>query len=1270
MRNQTKSGGFNKTSTLDTNTPGTSASSQPSLDHSDLKGKLPSLQHIDPDYRFRSNMIPKRHPMFPMNGPHRMMPPNARHANRMHSPNVMFRGRAPNMMPGRSMFQGPGAQMGMAPPGGFMAPMQHRPKESENIQPQNEGQGRMSGFTQRQEEMPKDSRGFPGKMMDFHTIPGQPKHGGPMRMHTGPMGMQSGPMGMRSGPMGMHSGPMGKQSGPMKMHSGPIGMHSGPMGMQSGPMGMQGGPMGKQSGPMGMHSGPIGVQSNPMGKQSGPMGMHGGPMRMQSGLMGMRGGTMGKQSGPMGMQSGPMGIHGPMGMQGGPMGILGSPMGKQSSPMRMHSGTMRMQSGPMRMRSGPMGMKGGPMGMQSGLMRMRSAPMGMHAFGMNKTSGQQGKPMGRFPRGLRRHMMPMPLSYKRMIRFPERYMDLSGYTMDFKGRFVNQQGKHVNPLHSARMHQGRAMMPAPLPIKRRFMQKPERYMDLSRYTMDFEGRYRDRYGRQIDPMEQFNANIDRYVRNLPPVHRRMVRFPERYMDLSRYTMDFQGRFMDSHGRHIDPFGRIHGNYGKILMSPPLNQRRFTRQPEKYMDMSGYTMDFQGRFLDRRGRPVDLLGQHHRHPERFMPPVPYMQQPMPMMPRKFPVVPPFKPMDMSQYTMDFQGRLMDNQGQYVDHMRRFGDHMGPHPPHDQRNLMEFSRYPMDFQDRHFDKYSGPFDRVYKPNTSFERCGSPERGQSPGPETNIHIESRQIIPEKEYTELKSSPGFNRVNSEMSRPSSSGEQRTEMQYGPQQGNVLSAPPDMESYMFPPIDDEHMQMPFMPPPMFPPIHASMHQPMYSSEKPRMHYPTPEDDPQMQQHMVHFEDEMHMPMQKPFTDDMMMMKMVDMPNAGYQQYQWMDDPFMFPESEYMTDDRQWHSDDGFDYIDDEMPYEYSQIPNMMAVGMHGRPTFRIDEETRDQSHLPPVIGSSDSSEIGRDERCDNRMGYKHMHSMEDREFDSRHGRFETHDDIDYPGFMQDMHQRPMSEFFDHCDSDDGMFDDDYYMDNNMDEDFFPNPRSSMAYPSMGFMNDFQMPFSFDPEYMGMQSGFMPEPEYYPYPYMDDYFGYGFDDDDSEDEREREEEEEESRHRSMKHQTSSSLHRAFHSHGLYHGNMNTRQGVDDVATGIDRPSSLPRIVLSEDKPLVDDKHARYLEDAAEYLKERSRFLRDQHNRFVQELENAGPLKHPQVQAEAEAHANEVKEEVNATEAEAEAVERLARTARRLSNVDHQLAANRHPSLSA
>ena len=1091
MRSQNKSGGFTKNTTVDLKNPGTSAAHRASDDPSQNKGKHPSLLHMDRDLRFRRHMVPRRHPMFVMDGPHRMMSPHARFMNRSGSPSFMLRGRRPSLISARHMFQ-TGGQMRPPPPGGFMPPIHGHHKERKDMQREfmkapMDGE-RMPGFPQRQEDMSKYPVDFPGRMEDFQ--------------------------------------------------------------------------------------------------------------------------------------------------------------GKRDEPFR----------------SGPHPMPAQP-----------NRPMGMPNFGMNKPYSQQGRPMGRYPYGPSRHMMALPPSYKRLMRFPEKYIDLSDYTMDFQGRFMNQQGKYVNPLNWARIHQGRVLMPAPPPIKRRFMQKPERYLDMSRYTMDFNGRYRDNYGRQIDPVEQFNANVERYLHSQPPSYRRLARFPERYMDLSRYTMDFQGRFMDTHGRYVDPLGRFHGNYGKVLMNPPLNQRRFIRHPEKYMDMSAYTMDFQGRFLDRRGRPIDLLGRHSSHPGRFILPGPRMHRDMPMAPR-----PPIKHMDMSRCTMDFQGRLMDNQGRYVDHMRRFGDQLPPHPHYHHRNFMDFHRHAMDFRKRHMDKFSGPVEQVGKmqdmgpkPNIFFERRSIPGIRPISGPEKDAQIETEKMMQEKQYPEMKTGPEFHR-------PHSAG---AEFEESPRPESASPTPADEERLMLLSMEDEHMQPPFM----HPSIHAGMRPHMFympPSEKPFMHYPMPEDCFQVPPSLMHFNCEMYMPMQPQVADGMMMM-VSELMNTGYPMYQPMEGSMGAHDPECMMDERRWFPGDWHDGIDNEMFYGHGDMSDMMGPGMHKRSSFRMSNEPRQEVPLRPVIEDNVDDTYNEEHRS-SRFDDKHRHSMEDKEFDPRHASFGHHEDMDYPGLMPELHYRSMNEYFGHGDHDDYMFDGGYYPDYHMDEFF---PKGFMPSPHMDYMNDFQSPYWFEPECMDMSPGFIDEPGNYPCPpYAGDNFGFGAYDEEENEERERQEEEEEAtaavveeerRHSIRKdieqHRSPSPMHHPIHSHSPHIRSPSPLQHEEEIEAEVQRRMGSPRSLPREDERFFNDKHARYLEEAAEYLRERGRYLREQHERFLHELEKAGPLSHPQVQAEAEAHATVVEEEVNATEAEAEAVERLARSARRASNVEHHRnlsAGSRHHSVDS
>lgn len=1095
MRTTNKRGGFPKNATADSNTPGTSADNWASGDESQNKVKRPSLLHIDREFRFRRHMIPRRHPMFAIDGPPRLMAPHARFFHRIHSPHFMLRDRRPSMMSARNMFPDAVAPMGMGPPPprGPMVPMHGRPKEPEQMQkdsmkPPTDKEKKTPVSSQKQDDMPKQIDG-PDRLQDFQRKRAEP---------------------FRSGPY--------------------------------------------------------------------------------------------------------------------PMPILSK---------------------------------------QERFARYPNRSLGMPAFGMNKPYSPQGKP---FPRAPSRYMMTLPPSQRRMIRFPERYMDLSDYTMDFQGRLMNQQGKYINPLNLGRISQG--VMPVPPPIRQRFMQRPEQYMDMSRYTMDFDGRYRDNYGRQMNPMEHYNANVGRYLRNLPPQHRRLARFPEHFVDFSRYTMDFEGRFMDNYGRHVDPLRHFHGSYGKVPMNPPLNQRRFIQHPEKYMDMSPYTMDFQGRFIDRHGRPINLLGRHFSHPGRFMQPSPCMHRNVPMIPRRF-ATPPLKHMDMSRYSMDFQGRLMDNQGRYVKPMRRLSNPFMPYPQYNERNLMNFPRRTMDFQDRFLDKYNVPVDAAGripdfdpKPNVFFERRRSAEHRPISVLEKSMMMGPDLIISGKDYPEFKAGPEFRR-------PSSTKEHRVEFQEHAGPEIEPPAPADDEALMIMSMGDEITKVPFMKQPMFKSLHTGIRPPffIYPGGKPYI----PEEYLWMATPMMNSNYETFMPTEK-FSDNMMMAEMM---NTRYPLYESVMTSFVTPESDFMMNDRRWFLSDWFEGMDDKMPHSHGRMTPMMGPRMYKRSSFRIANEPRQQDHLPPVM-ENDVDESFNKERRSSRFDDRHSHSMEEKEFDPHRASFDQHEDIDCPELIPEMRERQVNGFFSHGDYEDYMFDGSNYPDYYVD-DFYS--KDIMHRPPMGFMNDEQPSFGFNPECMGMVPGFGEERGSYPYPFMSDNFAFGFYNDDEDEEHEQEEREEdeeeeegeveeEEEHEEGHHRmrTDSEKQQSGPTHRtLAHHNAQFQQDEEDMPTGPQRRRIPQHIFLSEEGHFFDEKHALYLERTAEYLRERGRFLREQHEHFLQELQNASPLSHPRVQAEAQAHASVVEEEVNATEAEADAVERIVRTARRVSGGDHQrlFAGNRH-----
>nr|CAC86921.1 methionine-rich repeat protein 1 [Loligo forbesii] len=188
---------------------------------------------------------------------------------------------------------------------------------------------------------------------------------------------------------------------------------------------------------------------------------------------------------------------------------------------------------------------------------------------------------------------------------------------------------------------------------------------MSRMSMDFQGRHMDSMDRMVDPgrwndydryygRSTFNygwmENGDRFNRNLRPMD-----FPERYMDMSDYQMDMGGRWMDPYGRQCNPFNQC--GYNRHGYYPGYSYGRNMCYPERWMDMSNYSMDMQGRYMDRRGRHCNPFSQHTNWYGRY---------------RNYPgdnnyynrnMYYPERHFDMSNWQMDMQGRWMDNQGRY-------------------------------------------------------------------------------------------------------------------------------------------------------------------------------------------------------------------------------------------------------------------------------------------------------------------------------------------------------------------------------------------------------------------------------------------------------------------------------------------------------------------------------------------------------------------------------------------------------------------------------
>nr|CCG28037.1 reflectin 1 [Sepia officinalis] len=183
--------------------------------------------------------------------------------------------------------------------------------------------------------------------------------------------------------------------------------------------------------------------------------------------------------------------------------------------------------------------------------------------------------------------------------FPERWMDMSNYQMDMQGRWMDMQGRHCQPFNQWGYNRHGNY---PSSYYGRNMFYPERWMDMSNWQMDTQGRWMDMQGRYGSPFNQWGYNRHGYYPGSS--YGRNMYHPERWMDMSNYQMDMQGRWMDMHGRHVNPFS--HSMHGRNWSYPYYNyySSRHMDYPERNMDMSNWQMDMQGRWMDMQGRHMD------------------------------------------------------------------------------------------------------------------------------------------------------------------------------------------------------------------------------------------------------------------------------------------------------------------------------------------------------------------------------------------------------------------------------------------------------------------------------------------------------------------------------------------------------------------------------------------------------------------------------------------------------------------------------------------
>lgn len=119
---------------------------------------------------------------------------------------------------------------------------------------------------------------------------------------------------------------------------------------------------------------------------------------------------------------------------------------------------------------------------------------------------------------------------------------------------------------------------------------PERFMDMSHYQMDVNGRYMDKSGHHCNPYYNYYKC---YMS-----HPQMNSYAERFMDMSNYQMDIDGRYMDKWGCHINPFSISY--FGKQSYYPynSWSQRKYMHMPSYQMDMQCNSMDMNSRNCDQ------------------------------------------------------------------------------------------------------------------------------------------------------------------------------------------------------------------------------------------------------------------------------------------------------------------------------------------------------------------------------------------------------------------------------------------------------------------------------------------------------------------------------------------------------------------------------------------------------------------------------------------------------------------------------------------------
>lgn len=159
--------------------------------------------------------------------------------------------------------------------------------------------------------------------------------------------------------------------------------------------------------------------------------------------------------------------------------------------------------------------------------------------------------------------------------------------MDMQGRDIDSQGGFVEP---SRVPDGKfADAQGRSSVSKRAADQDGKDPDMPNFPMDFGGHYMEGQNQPFAPY------MDRgYMRNMEPMDMRYMepgRFslhmenPERYMDLSRFTMDFEGRYMDPNGRLFYPFGRRGSNRMMDMMRPQIPRNEIGGEKIDFLNVS-------------------------------------------------------------------------------------------------------------------------------------------------------------------------------------------------------------------------------------------------------------------------------------------------------------------------------------------------------------------------------------------------------------------------------------------------------------------------------------------------------------------------------------------------------------------------------------------------------------------------------------------------------------------------------------------------------------